>query len=472
MKYPRMLALAMIFIVSAGTVFTQENYQEVQLNYNEGMKNFKQKNYAMAIEHFKALTELRPNYDYAYFMIGLSYMVQKKFDEALKNFNLAVENGKNDFDVWSNIANIHFYKKNYAQAAKELSKLDPAKLDDPSKQKYYALRGKLFYVNKDFASAIPDLQKSVAMAKDPGVYLMLGTSQYYEGDYKGAISSLKNAGDSETALELSVKSNIDLAKQTDSASEKSNYYNAAVSSAQKLIAKKPGDFEANSLHAQALLGAKKYTEAVSSFNKALGLKAGDCLTVFNLGMAYQGSGNWNSALENYLKATKCMSADNTVWYFTGWAYENLGQLENAKAAYEKSDSLKRGSRSADIGRITAKIENKNIDKETAEIESQNKAAEDQRKRIFAAIKFSAEDMKIEGGFVHIFGRVHNNSEASPVEISVKLEVFDSANKILSTKRLKQTVNKGDSKSVEQSLKESSLTGKVASFKFSVEDIAY
>ncbi len=486
MKYRNIISLALVLFIFSGVLLAQVNDQELTLNYNEGMKSFKQKNYSLAIEYFTALTELKPDYNYAYYMIGLSYMVQKKFDNALKYFNLAVEKGKNDFEIWSNIANIYYYKKDYGRAVKELGKLDPSGLDEPSRQKYYALKGKLSYVNKNFGAAISDLKKSVAIAGDPKVYSMLGASLYYQGKYKEAVSALNKSKGTEQDLKLAANSNISLAKQSTSASEKSSYYKAALVNTGKLIAKKANNFDYVNLHGQAQLGAKKYSDAVASFKKALGLKPGNCRTTFNLGMAYQGAGDWNSALANYLKATKCMPKDNTVWYFTGWAHENLGKkdekngkIEQARAkyvkateAYNKSDSLKKGSRKSDLGRVAALIENIDIEKENLADAQATQAAAQLRQRVLKAITFSDEEMKIESGIAHIFGRVNNNSEKSPVEVSVKLEIYDSEKNILKTRRFTSTVISGKPKELEASTKISSLNGEPKTFKFFIDDVVY
>jgi TolA-binding protein len=99
-EYPKSIASYREFITSPGA-FSMGIYQEA--NYNIGYAYFKQKNYAEANKSFRlfVMNEKDSKSVYvndAYNRIGDCFFINREFDRAIENYNLAIEIGEKDID--------------------------------------------------------------------------------------------------------------------------------------------------------------------------------------------------------------------------------------------------------------------------------------------------------------------------------------------------------------------------------------
>ena len=88
---------------------------------DQGMTHFKSGKYAEAAAEFQNLVDGAPNYDFGYFMLGLSMMKMGKSKDAENNIVKAIELNGDKFDFHYNLANAYRIQKKYDKVVKTLN---------------------------------------------------------------------------------------------------------------------------------------------------------------------------------------------------------------------------------------------------------------------------------------------------------------------------------------------------------------
>ncbi|MDZ4748748.1 MAG: tetratricopeptide repeat protein [Saprospiraceae bacterium] len=116
-----------------------------------------------AIKDFDKAIELLPTFSMAYYNRGNMYQKQKKYDQALADFNQAIRY-RRDFDKAYN---------NRGTLYKETNRLDEALVDydraislNPDYYRVYNNRGSVYILQKQYQLAIEDLDRAIALKQD------------------------------------------------------------------------------------------------------------------------------------------------------------------------------------------------------------------------------------------------------------------------------------------------------------------
>ncbi len=87
---------------------------------SQGLDFYQEANYQKAIKKYKEALQINPQYFYALFNLGLSYLNANRLDEAMEFFNRALLQKPEDALTKFYIAWIHFSKEEYENAEKKL----------------------------------------------------------------------------------------------------------------------------------------------------------------------------------------------------------------------------------------------------------------------------------------------------------------------------------------------------------------
>lgn len=143
-----------------------KDYKEV---YNQGHELYKQGAYQEALTYFEQTIEMSPDFMFAHYLKGLSYINLKNWSEVITTFKRVIELAPEEGDAFLNIGTAFYYQKQYAEAIEYMEKgIATGLQDNPLEQAYYNLG--LAYKDK-------------AMLSDEGGFL---------GKWDGALTAFNN----------------------------------------------------------------------------------------------------------------------------------------------------------------------------------------------------------------------------------------------------------------------------------------
>ena len=139
------LILAVAAVAALGTSCTQLRARD---QINKGVAAFKSALYPEAVEHFKTAVELDPNFITARLYLATAYMQQyvpgvpteenvKMADEALRQFNMVLDQKPTDTVAIASIASLYLSQKKWDEAEAQYRKL--INLDPHNRDAYYGI---------------------------------------------------------------------------------------------------------------------------------------------------------------------------------------------------------------------------------------------------------------------------------------------------------------------------------------------
>jgi len=228
----------------------------------------------------------------AYNLWAVILVNQKKYDEAIKKYNLALYEDSESVLTYNNLGSVYYREGDYSKAKESYEKAIDL---EPQFSPAYHNLGKIYYDEGDYSKAKEYYEKAIDL--DPQfspAYNNLGTVYYSEGDYSKAKESYEKA--------------IDLDPQF------SNAYNNLGS-----VYYSEGD----------------YSKAKEYYEKAIELDPQYSLAYYNLGDVYYREGDYSKEKESYEKAIDLDPQYSLAYYNLGDVYYREGDYSKAKEMYEK-----------------------------------------------------------------------------------------------------------------------------------------
>ena len=323
--------------------------------YAEGMECFKSKNWECTIAQFAPEVEAHPEYDFGWFMIGVSHLQKKDYGQAIENLNKAIEISGDKLSYHLNKAKAYLDQKQYGMVIEILA--DKQSLSEDAAEAYnlnYQL-GTAYHKEKQHGKAAPYLEKAVVVKPDFVTYYMLGASYEALNQVQKSIGALKDAlrqkpGDAEVEAMLG-SIYLGMAQREANKPKKEQFYTEAVSHATTAARKKPSDYKKQNILARAYLGADQYPEAERAFKAVLRLKPNYCFAQINLGKVYIAMKRWHEAVKILNDGTKCAPGNAVGWESRGFAQEKIykelnteqqkiAQLEKSLSSFRKAAAIK------------------------------------------------------------------------------------------------------------------------------------
>lgn len=159
-----------------------------------GIALFRIQHYTQAVEDFETVLSLEPHYKFsydAYISCGFSAFNLKNYDEALTQFNYAIEKNPLKATAYDGLGCTQFEKANYNEAALNLKK---AVSIEPNNEIMLTNLGNALYQITEFSEAQRCFEKAIKINPiNQHALNGMGICSYQNNDYKVSVEWLENA---------------------------------------------------------------------------------------------------------------------------------------------------------------------------------------------------------------------------------------------------------------------------------------
>ena len=122
---------------------------------------------------------------------GIAYGEKGQYDEAISDYNKALEINQSYAEAYRNRGNAYFYKRQYDQAISDYNK---ALEINPKYAKAYNNRGVIYRLKGQYDQAISDYDKALEIdAGYADAYNNRGVAYYFKGEYEKSWEDVKKA---------------------------------------------------------------------------------------------------------------------------------------------------------------------------------------------------------------------------------------------------------------------------------------
>ncbi len=308
-----------------------------------------QKQFAAAAKEAKELSASHPNDPEAWKIAGFAELNLKKYAEAAKDLEKAVELQRRakqeDPNTESALGQAYVLSERYQESLPLLVAATTRNVSQPDALMIY-YRGIAEYKTGKTADAEKSFNAVVKLnPKDSLSLFYLGQIGLAKNDLDGAIAALNRATVNDARLTgawtlLTSAYLRRAAMSTDPAKADADYLNA-VRAGEGLI-KVRTDAEAVTLFGQALIGSKQYARAAAALERATTAPDASGVTFYLLGVAHSRATNFPKAIAALETATKKTPDDVNVYRELGYAYEVTKQYAKALGAYQRGATLAPG----------------------------------------------------------------------------------------------------------------------------------
>ncbi|NIM00635.1 MAG: tetratricopeptide repeat protein [Acidobacteria bacterium] len=313
-------------------------------DFDQALDNFKRGKYVEAAADFQEIVDQQPEYDYGWFLLGMSFLKMNKFDDAESSIQKAIDLNGERFEYHHGLANARYKAANYAKTVAALKTAESMADDASSQFALYRLRGLSYIALEKWADAVQDLDKAQKIKKDPVVLDRLSLGYYKLRHYDKALPVLRQAiqakANDATLLMRMTNSLLNLGAETRDEARKSSYFKEALTTAEKLQGIKGGDSDITNLVGRAAFGAKSFPKAEQAFRKVIAQKPNYCYAMVNLGKVYIAMERWSDADSILGDAAKCAPKMAVVYESRGFALMKQKKLPEAIAQFNKAMEIK------------------------------------------------------------------------------------------------------------------------------------
>ena len=334
--------------------------QNAQYNYELGRKYFEQKKYPQARACFEQAVKSNPQFEAAFFNLGMTHKIMNANDAALTAFSRAVTLKPDYVRAWTEIARMQDKKRNYAEAITNYQK---ALALEPSNTSALKEMAQVYAKQRDSKQAERYFKEAIALGDtDPVTYYNLASVQLESGKTGEALQNAQKAlaaNDKDARFlytyGLALEKNNRLHEAED-------YYTRAVAAdgayskprinlgrlqleaghhdtaEQHLLAAyraESSNFEVN-MNLGKLYGLKKqYGKAIDYYTNAIKIMPKDIDARQNLAAVYLSAGLKENARDTYQALIKMNPQIWDCYYELGKVYISLDNKTEAKAIFEQ-----------------------------------------------------------------------------------------------------------------------------------------
>ncbi len=307
----------------------------------EGVAAFKSGNLGTAAAEFQKVVDAQPDWPGGHFMLGWTYLKQKKSQQAVQHLRKAYDLNPKDANTQLRLGEAYVQSGRHSDAVAFLSKINSSAL--PKDMQGYLAQLKAVALSKTGQTDQAVAEFAKAANADPGdadKWFAYGSAAYSAGDTSTGIRALAKAVQLDGG---------DLAKQkvyaqallkqgrTTKGNTKMDAYRKAAAAAQRVVAGN-GSFDNLMLLGGAELGGKNYDGAIATFQRAAAKNASDWLPHFYVGQAHTAKGQYRSAesaLRTALDRAGSAADQAKIWRQMGYVYEKQKNFNEAISAYRR-----------------------------------------------------------------------------------------------------------------------------------------
>ncbi len=267
------------------------------------------------------------DYADAHSHLGLLFVAQRRFKEALGALQMAVRLKPDDPLTRYNLGVTYASLGQTDRAAVAFGDAIRLKPDDPIT--HYNL-GILHHLQGDHEAAIAPLQTAVRLKPDFAVaYLTLGIALANTQSLTRAEDALKEA------IRLSPE-NADAHYNLGVVYIEMGYRDQAVDVLERAVSHNPEHADAHFNLGRAYEALMRYDEAVAAFKQAAQFNPDYADLHFNLGIAHTEAGRFEEAIRTLHTARRIYPQDPLIYHNMGIAYRNAGRFEEAENAFREA----------------------------------------------------------------------------------------------------------------------------------------
>jgi len=169
----------------------KSNQMDARTYYMLGERYRMNKDYDKAIKQYNMAILLNPVFSEAYFNRAFSYYYIKNYDKAIEDYSKAIELDPNNPIIHNNRGDANYRKGQYKESIKDY---DKAIQLNPEYLKAYYNRGLAYASTEEYDKAIEDFKRVVELNPNfAEAHHLLGLAQEYSGDLEGAVKSYTTA---------------------------------------------------------------------------------------------------------------------------------------------------------------------------------------------------------------------------------------------------------------------------------------
>jgi tetratricopeptide (TPR) repeat protein len=283
------LAAALLFAGAAeANAQPRQQLERAQRLATEGDGFVRQKNYRSAIDKYQQALSLAPIYPYAYYFKGYSHFYLGEYDQAIADFNKALEQRYNKpLDV-------------------------------------YAMRWQAFYWRRNYDAALQDVQQALRLQPtSANFHLALGDCYRGKNDFRSALTAYQRAAQLD---EANADVHYFIAFCHNQLGEIPQQGLAAIKAIEKNTRYKGESWE---YVGNALVFGKKYEDAAKSYEQALIAKP-DLRDVYsNLSDVYRILNRFDDAINVTRRALQRYQNDGNLYISLAWYYSLADRHQEA-----------------------------------------------------------------------------------------------------------------------------------------------
>jgi tetratricopeptide (TPR) repeat protein len=279
------------------------------------------KRYEEALQDFNYAIELDPKYAWAIALRGETYRLMNRYEEALQDFDRAIE--LDPKSAWKIASRGQTYQamKRYEEA---LQDFDRAIELDPKDAWAIASRGKTYRLMNRYEEALQDFDRAIELdPKDAGAIARRGQTYRLMNRYEEALQ------DFDRAIELDPKDAWAIALRGETY-RLMNRYEEALQDFDRAIELDPKYSWAIANRGQTYRDMKRYEEALQDFDRAIELDPKSAWAIRQRGEVYLLTGNYQDALADFDRGVELDAENDWYLYDRALAYQASRQPELAR----------------------------------------------------------------------------------------------------------------------------------------------
>ena len=344
----------------------------VEAGWNEGVAAFQKKDWTTAANEFKPIVESKPDWPGGHYMLGWTYIKQKKNREAITHLRKAYELDSKNPGYQLRLGEAYVAAGRYADAVGFLEKINAGALPADQRAFLSELKAVAYAKSGQEGAALAQF-KATAAAKpsDANAQYQYGTRSYNAGDTGEAVAALAKAtrlAPSNADYQSAYAKALSRQGRESRGEAKLQAYRKAVGAAQTVVGQN-ASYDNLMLLAEAQLGAKEYAAAIENFNRAASKNSGAWLPLYYTGQANTATQQYKSAESDLKKAIdKAGGAKDKqrIWKQLGFVYEKQRKFDDAILAYNQAGDSSGAARAQ---------ENKETDQYNKDVEAKNREME-------------------------------------------------------------------------------------------------
>jgi tetratricopeptide (TPR) repeat protein len=313
-------------------------------DFDQALDSFKRGKYVEAAAGFQEIVDQQPEYDYGWFLLGMSFLKMSKYDDSESSIQKAIDLNGERFEYHLGLANARYKAKRYAKVVAALKTAESLAADASSQFSLYRLRGLSYIALEKWAEAAEDLDKAQKIKSDPVVLDRLSVSYYKLRHYDKVLPVLRKAiqakPDEASLLMRMTNTLLNLGAETQDKTKKAAYFKEALTTAENLQRVKGGDSDVTNLVGRAAFGSRSYPKAEQAFRKVIAQKPDYCYAMVNLGKVYIAMERWADADSILTDAATCAPKMAVVYESRGFALMKQKKLNEAIAQFNKALQIK------------------------------------------------------------------------------------------------------------------------------------